>query len=212
MPQKAAANSFQVLTTSLGFLSVGEEQMGLDRFLNSLGISCYYGTIFLLNNLVYFTLHKYSIRLLPVLFVSSFPHIFMTMVCFNAEITGRGIALPQCCGFPALLCCFCQCCCVFPPRPIPVFLLPSFIHCNGKKSFLTFCCKETCNTSEHTWLRIWGYGRRKLWAACQIYFQVHHFKGHHLSVTNYHSAVKSTEHLFTCLDTCLWPEATTPVS
>lgn len=161
LPWKAAANSSQVLTTSLGFLSMGEEQMGLDRFLNSLGINCYYGTIFLLNNFVYFIRHKYSIRLLPVLFASSF-HIFMAMVCLNAEITGRGMALPPCRGFAALLHCFCQRCCVFPPRPILVFLSPSFIHCNGKKSFSTLCCKETCNTSEHTWLRIRGYGPRKL--------------------------------------------------
>lgn len=126
MPWKAAANSSQVLTTSLGFLSMGEEQMGLGRFLNSLGINCYYGIIFLLNNFVYFILHKYSIRLLPVLFASLFP-IFMTMVCLSAEITGRGMALPLCHGFAALLHCFCQRCCIFPPRPILVFLSPRFI-------------------------------------------------------------------------------------
>lgn len=135
---------------------------------------------------------------------------FMTMVCLNAEITGRGMALLLCCSFAALLSCFFWCCCGFPSRPILVFLLCSFIHSNGKKSFSTFCCKEACNTSEHTWLWIRGYGPRKLWATCQICFQVHYLKGHHLSVTNYHSAVKSIECLLTCLDTCLWPEATTP--
>jgi len=68
--QMATANSFQVLT--LGFVSIGDDKLGFDRFLYCLGVNSYYGTIIFPQNLVYFVLHKSSTWLPPILFASSF--------------------------------------------------------------------------------------------------------------------------------------------
>lgn len=86
---------------------------------------------------------------------------------------------------------------------VPPLTKLSLTPCNGKQVFPPFTVTKL--TVHLSLLEYWGYDPRNFGAACQCCFQVRYLKGHHLSVNNYHSAMKSAEGHFIYLDMCLWP-------